>query len=139
MLWRIAHGELYGYKAKLFTVMIGTNNNGAPGTSSGIEAVVRTIREIHTESKVVVLDIFPRNATADDTMRRKCAEISAEARKHLGDKDPNVIFLDLNAKFLEPDGTLTREMFPDLLHPAAKGYRAWYDGILPTIRELVGK
>ena len=138
-LWRMKYGELYGYKAKLFTVMIGTNNNSAPGTSRGIEAVVRTIREIHPESKVVVLDIFPRNATADDPMRRKCAEISAEARKHLGDKDPNVIFLDLNAKFLEPDGTLTREMFPDLLHPAAKGYRAWYDGILPTIRELVGK
>ena len=30
-------------------------------------------------------------------------------------------------------------MFPDLLHPAAKGYHVWYDGILPTIRELVGK
>lgn len=27
----------------------------------------------------------------------------------------------------------------DNLHPAAKGYRAWHDGILPTIQEIVGK
>lgn len=138
-LWRMKYGELYGYKAKLFTVMIGTNNNGAPGTERGIEAVVRTIRSLHPESKVMLLDIFPRGAKADDRMRRRCAEISAAARKCLGGADPNVVFLNLNDRFLEPDGTLTKEMFPDLLHPAAKGYRVWYDAVLPVFKELVGK
>jgi len=138
-LWRMKYGELYGYKARLFTVLIGTNNGGAPGTGRGIERVVRTIRELHPESKVLVYDIFPRNETAGDWYRRKGAEASADARRFLGDGDPNVIFLSLNEKFLTADGTLARETFPDLLHPAAKGYRIWYDAVSPLFAELVGK
>jgi len=137
-LWRLKYGELYGYKAKLFTVMIGTNN-GSPYVDRGIERIVRTIRELHPESKVLVLDIFPRGAKADDRSRVKNAQASADARKDLGDKDPNVVFLSINDRFLEADGTLTKEMFPDLLHPAAKGYRVWYDAVSPLLAEIVWK
>ena len=50
-----------------------------------------------------------------------------------------VLFLDFNQKLLEPDGTLTKEMMPDFLHPQAKGYAIWAQAVLPFIREAAGK
>lgn len=36
-------------------------------------------------------------------------------------------------KFLTPDGTLTREMMLDLLHPLEPGYRIWREAIEPYL------
>ncbi|MFA6291505.1 MAG: GDSL-type esterase/lipase family protein, partial [Victivallales bacterium] len=44
-----------------------------------------------------------------------------------------VTYLDIGAKFLEPDGTLSKEVMPDALHPSAKGYQIWADAIQSEI------
>ncbi len=44
-------------------------------------------------------------------------------------------FLDIGAKFLQPDGTLTRDIMPDLLHPNEKGYQIWADAIQAEIEK----
>ncbi len=41
--------------------------------------------------------------------------------------DQHVFYLDIGPKFLDPDGTLSKEIMPDLLHPNAKGYEIWAD------------
>ena len=38
---------------------------------------------------------------------------------------PQVTFLDIGSKFLEPDGSLSREMSFDGTHPTDKGYAVW--------------
>ena len=43
--------------------------------------------------------------------------------------DKKVFFLDIGAKFLEADGTLSKTIMPDLLHPNEKGYQIWTDAI----------
>jgi lysophospholipase L1-like esterase len=48
-------------------------------------------------------------------------------------------FMDIGAKFLQPDGTLTKEIMPDLLHLSAKGYQIWADAITPKLAELMPK
>ena len=48
-----------------------------------------------------------------------------------------VFFLDINAKLLEPDGTLSKEIMPDLLHPNAKGYEIWAQAIESRVAELL--
>ncbi len=40
---------------------------------------------------------------------------------------------------LESDGTLTREMMPDLLHPKEKGYAIWAQAVLPVVKDVWGK
>ena len=45
--------------------------------------------------------------------------------------------MDIGAKFLEPDGTLTREVMPDLLHLSSKGYQIWADAITPSLAKLM--
>jgi beta-glucosidase len=53
------------------------------------------------------------------------------------DDGKSVTFLDIGPKFLEPDGTLSKEIMPDLLHPNEKGYKIWAEAIQPTLSRLM--
>ena len=147
VLWRLQNGELEGYTAKMFTVMIGTNNGGHDEASiaEAIRRIVGLIREKHPESKIVLMPIFPRNAKPDDAARaandRINAIISEYADGWLADLFGcgTVRWLDFNDKFLEPDGTLTKKVMDDLLHPNANGYRIWWENMHPVVKEIVGK
>ena len=138
-VWRLANGELEGYKAKLFQVMIGTNNrDGAPGeTAAGVKRVLELIREKHPESKIVLLPIFPRGATADDARRVFNEKVNAVIKGYADGK--TVLWLDFNEKFFNAEGKLTKEVMNDLLHPNERGYQIWLDAVLPTFREICGK
>ena len=48
-----------------------------------------------------------------------------------------VKFMDIGDKFLEPDGTLSKDIMPDLLHPNKKGYRIWADAIQSTLESMM--
>ena len=140
VLWRLQNGDLEGYTAKMFTVMIGTNNHGRDekGIVQGILKIVDLICEKHPESKVVLMPIFPRNAKPDDKARVANNRINAMV-KEFPFAGKNVIWLDFNDKFLEPDGTLTTKVMNDLLHPNENGYRIWWENMGPVVKEIVGK
>ena len=53
------------------------------------------------------------------------------------DDKKHVFFLDIGDKFVQPDGTMTKEITPDFLHLSAAGYQIWADAITPKIRELM--
>ena len=139
VIWRMENGELEGYKAKLFTLMIGTNNGGRniDGIASGIKRIIDDIRKRHPESKIVLMPIFPRNAKPDDNLRVLNEKVTRTI-KRFADGDA-VRWLDFNAKFLKPDGVLTKEVMNDLLHPNEKGYQIWYDALVPVLKEICGK
>src|ERR1035437_140848 len=45
VIWRLQHGELDGYQARLFVIMIGTNNgDSAPDVAAGIQAIASEIK-----------------------------------------------------------------------------------------------
>ena len=138
VLWRLQNGELEGYKAKLFTVMIGTNNRGREinGIAEGVKMIVELIRSRHPESKVVLMPIFPRGEKPDDKLRVGNEKVNEIIAKIPDGKD--VLWLDFNKKFLTEDGTLTKEVMNDLLHPNERGYQIWLDAILPVFREICG-
>ena len=50
-----------------------------------------------------------------------------------------VFYLDIGPKFLDANGTLSKEIMPDLLHPNAKGYEIWAEAIEPTVAKLMGE
>jgi beta-glucosidase len=54
------------------------------------------------------------------------------------DDGGRVTFLDINARLLEPDGTLSREIMPDLLHPKEKGYQIWAEAMEPFVAGILG-
>ena len=50
-----------------------------------------------------------------------------------------VYYLDIGPKFLAADGTLSREVMPDLLHLNEASYRTWAESIEPKVKELMGE
>ena len=139
VLWRMKNGELEGYKARLFTLMIGTNNRdrNPRDTAMGVKRIIEAIREKHQESKIVLMPIFPRGATPDDKKRVFNEKVNDIIK---GYADGNTVrWLDFNGRFLDSNGRLTKDVMDDLLHPNEKGYRIWMDAILPVFREICGK
>jgi lysophospholipase L1-like esterase len=135
LLYRLNEGEIDGLHPKAVMLMIGTNNLGTgqsvDDTIAGVTAVVKTIHEKAPAAKILLLGIFPRGHNADDSFR---AEIKAvnEAISKLNGQD-NITYLDIGDKFLEPDGTLSKAIMPDFLHPNEKGYEIWAQAVQPTL------
>lgn len=72
----------------------------------------------------VLLAVFPRDASPARPLRRinKCVSVPVAADMARYAVSRSVRFLDLNAALLNADGTLSRELMPDGLHPGGKGY-----------------
>ncbi|MEX2189036.1 MAG: GDSL-type esterase/lipase family protein [Pirellulales bacterium] len=141
VLWRLDHGNFDLVKPKLAVVMIGTNNsNGNDNTAEeigdGIVAIVKRLREKQPQMKVLILATFPRGEKPSP-QREKNAK-SSEIASKLADGEM-IHYLDIGPKFLEADGTLTREMMPDLLHLNEKSYTIWAESIEPKVKELMGE
>ena len=141
VLWRLDHGNVDGIQPKLAVLMIGTNNAGSGQSPdeifAGVEAVVAKLRAKLPQTKVLVLAIFPRGEKPQDHLRQVNSKANEKIAKLADDKD--VFFLDIGPKFLQADGTLTREIMPDLLHLSPKGYTIWAESIEPTVKKLMGE
>jgi len=139
VLWRLENGEIDGIHPKVAVIMIGTNNIGSNTTDeivTGIDTIVSTLRHKLPRMKILLLGIFPREEKADNPQRAKIAEVNAKISV-LG-KERMITYLDIGSKFLEPDGSLSREIMPDFLHPSAKGYGIWAKEMEPTLAKLFG-
>jgi len=144
VLWRIEHSELDGIKPKVVVLLIGTNNagnedNGKPRNTTpeiveGVAAIVNELRARLPESKILLFGIFPRGETTDP-VRGQVRAVNAQLAKL--DDGKRVTFMDIGSKFLGPDGTLSRSIMPDLLHPNEKGYQIWADAMASTLDRMM--
>ena len=141
VLWRLDHGEIDGISPKLAVIMIGTNNsngndNTAEEIADGIIAIVQTLRTELPGTKILLLAIFPRGPEPSP-QREKNARASELAAK-IADGEM-IHYLDIGSEFLEPDGTLPKDIMPDFLHPNAKGYAIWAEAMEEKVAELMGE
>lgn len=140
VLWRIDNGELDKVKPKVIVLLIGTNNIGhkksTPAqTVEGTKAIIARIDQKLPAAKILLLGVFPRGGSPEDPMRVGAAEIT---KLYAGLADgTKVHFLDINGKLMQSDGTLSKDIMPDLLHLSKKGYEIWAEAILPKLQELL--
>jgi lysophospholipase L1-like esterase len=140
ILWRLDYGELDGIQPKVIMLMIGTNNvrdNSAAEIADGIKAIVKDIHRRSPSTKVLLLGIFPRGEKPNP-QREKIKEVNVEIAK-LDDGGKTIKYLDFGDKFLQPDGTISKDIMPDYLHLSPKGYQIWADAVKGPIVELLGK
>lgn len=138
-LWRLQHGELTGAKAKAIVIHIGTNNLGKNTPDeivAGVQAICDEVHKQQPQAGIVLMAILPRGAKPDAT-RVKLNDVNQRLAKLDGQN--GITFLDAGAKFLQPDGSLPRELMGDFLHPSAKGYEIWAEALEPTLRRLLGE
>jgi lysophospholipase L1-like esterase len=144
VLWRVENGELENISPKVVVLLIGTNNTGnedngkprntTPEIIEGISNLVRQTQFRLPQTKILLLGIFPRGEKTDPIREQVKAVNTGISKLDDGSK---VKFLDLGEKFLARDGTLSRDLFPDLLHPDEKGYQIWANAMEPTLSQML--
>ena len=142
LLWRLDHGEITGIAPTLVIVMIGTNNTGTrldppEETAAGIQSILTILRTRVPGTKILLLGVFPRGASADNPLRRLNVAINDRLSAYADQQ--HIFFLDLSRHFLDDGGYLAHSLMPDYLHPNERGYHVWADGMEATIRKLLGK
>jgi lysophospholipase L1-like esterase len=142
VLKRIQLGELDGLKPKAIVIHIGTNNlaktvNARDNTPAEIaEAIGLIIEKAQAKcpgAQVILMAIFPRGKTAADPKRAILADINQRLAP-LGQK-PGITFLDITSKWLEADGSISKNIMPDALHPNQKGYAVWAEALKPVLEQ----
>jgi beta-glucosidase len=146
VLWRFEQGQLDGIKAKVAVVMIGTNNSGKNKDGSdtytdadileGVVAVVNQIRTRQPDTKILLLGIFPRGKTFSPQRGRLLEVNQALARL---DDGSHIFYLDFGSQFIEDDGSISKTIMPDYLHPNEAGYRIWANATEPKLKQLLGE
>lgn len=140
VLWRLQNGAVDGLDPKVAVLMIGTNNTGLRGdfaatTLAGIRRNLDEIRQRLPRTRILLMAIFPRDATPESPLRRINDAINTRLPA-LADGD-RIVFLDVNQAFLTPDGTLSKTIMPDLLHPNEAGYAIWAKAMQPELDRLM--
>ncbi len=140
VLYRIQLGELDGLKPKAVVIHIGTNNlagtknaheNTPEEIAQAIGLIVDRVREKCPAAKIILMAVFPRGESPSNPMRARIAQINQGLAKQ-ADK-PNVVLLDITSKLTNADGTISKEVMGDFLHPAAKGYAIWAEALKPVL------
>jgi lysophospholipase L1-like esterase len=140
VLWRLLHGEVDGIAPKVAVLMFGTNNTGhrqedPKTTAIGIKRNIDELQKRLPDTKILLLAIFPRGEKPDDQLRQINEKVNGIISGYADNK--KVFFLNINQAFLEPDGTLSKDIMPDLLHPNEKGYEIWAKAMAPTLQKLL--
>lgn len=140
VLWRFENGELEGIDPELAILMIGTNNTGhrqdpTECTAKGIEMILDELKQRLPDTKVLVLAIFPREASPNGELRQLNNQINKRIAQFADEE--HVHFLNINDTFLDEEGVLSEEIMPDLLHPNEYGYQLWAKAMQPKIEELL--
>ena len=140
VIWRLDNGNLDGISPKAAVIMIGTNNAGSNSSeqiAEGVSAIVKQIRKKSPQTQILLLAVFPRGNDKADKLRQVNAGANAVFAKL--DDGSHVHYLDIGQKFLKQDGTLAREIMPDLLHLSEKGYTIWAESIEQELTGLLGE
>ncbi|HLS27513.1 MAG TPA: sulfatase/phosphatase domain-containing protein [Opitutales bacterium] len=141
VLFRLQRGNLSNVRPKVAVVMIGTNNTGhrmqdPVEVAAGVKRILEVLEERTPETKILLLGIFPRSAEPLDDFRLNNVAINQIIRRYADGE--RIHYLDLGHVFLEPDGTLSTEVMPDLLHLSPEAYRLWAEAMEPKLQELLG-
>lgn len=138
VIWRLDNGNLSGITPKAAVIMIGTNNSGNNSPeqiAEGVTLIVRQLQKKTPKTKILLLATFPRGANPADKRRQVNEKSNAIVMKLAA--DDNVSYLDIGKKFLSDDGSLSREIMPDLLHLSDRGYTIWAESIESTLVKLM--
>ena len=139
LLWRVNHGELDGYKAKVVMLMIGVNDvmreRSAEETARTVKDILSAIRLKQPGARVALMAVLPHGRHPDP--KGKWAAVNGIIKGFADGKD--VVWFDIGPKFIDSEGNIPSELMSDYLHPTAAGYAIWRAALEPFFRSVCGK
>ena len=140
VLWRLQENRYAKLKPKAIVLLIGVNNFGHCGETpeqvfSGVRAVVEVLRRQYPQARILLNAVLPTQEKADGPVRQQVLALNKLLVTL--QEEPHVLYRDYGQVFLQPDGSIAKELMPDFLHLSAKGYQLWSDAMLPDVRALM--
>lgn len=138
VLWRTKNGELEGMSPRVVVLLIGTNNlrkgHSPEQVAEGIGTLVEEMHRAAPTAQVILMAVFPRGPQPDDPYRVQVNAVNGRIA-HLAEK-PYVTFLDIGAQFLSADGSISRDIMQDAVHPTPRGYEIWAQNLRPLLQQF---
>jgi lysophospholipase L1-like esterase len=154
MLYRLTHGNLdfpAGQHPRVAVLLCGTNNfvvnQSADGkvrwnlgadcppedVAAGVRAIAQVFRRRLPNTRVIMMGILPVSKQAK---WERCQQVNAIHAALRGNQD-ELVYLDLQDKFLQVDGSIDTRLFTDGTHLTSEGYQAWAEGIDPLLSKMM--
>ena len=139
LIWRLQNGNIQRLSPKAAVILIGTNNTGQSKRPAAetVAAIRRTLDDLSwkwPDTRIILMSVFPRAEKADNPLRKINDEIN-EQLKPLAD-GKRIHLLDINAKFMDSEGTLNTGLLPDQLHLSPAAYEIWAEALAPKLKEI---
>lgn len=137
VLCRLNMGQANGLHPKLIFIMIGHNNlmnNTSEQIYEGVAAIVAKYRKICPDATIILQATFPTKEPRSNW--RKAVDSLDKLLPKLAQGD-KIAYVDFGDKFLSPDGTLSKDIFPDGTHPVQKGFEIWAAAIQPILDQYL--
>jgi beta-glucosidase len=156
LLWRMQHGELDGYEAKLVVLhsvgvksisggqLIGNIGDQPIGDGqaefvAGYARLIAEIRARQPQAKILILPPFPRGRLRREEWRT-VADANAVAYRRLAD-DNTVFYANFGDRFFLPDGSQNQDMWTIPGPPNAgihePGFKVWAEELQPWLDRFV--
>lgn len=154
MLHRVTRGNLdfpVGKHPKVAVMLCGINNFGVTKSAGGKEtwalgadcppediahgqlAIAQVFRRKLPYTRLIMMALLP---VADAAKWQKCQRVNA-IMAGLAPDSNQVVYLNLQDRFLQPDGTFNKALFTDGIHLSKEGYQVWEKGISPLIERFM--
>lgn len=154
MLYRTTHGNLdfaEGKQPKVAVLLCGINNLGVTQSNGGKEkwdlgancppadianaqrAIAQVFRRRMPKTRLIMMAILP---VADKTKWAKCQQVNAINAVVAYNRD-EVAYINLQDKFLLPDGSINGSLYTDGIHLTSEGYQVWAKGIESLIQQFM--
>ena len=122
-------------------MLIGTNNIGtgasAENTAQGIFQVVARLRQLSPQSRILLLGVLPRGATAQDSTRAAVAQVNRLIEACADGQ--RVFFADPGSMMVDALGNLPDWVAYDWLHLSMVGYALMAAAIEPRLQKIIGR
>jgi len=137
VLWRLQNGELEVLSPKVIVLQVGTHNHddSADEVAEGIKAICNLVRDKQPQAFLVVLTLLPRGQSPNPLRERnsKVNELVAEQLK--GNSRAQLVNIDAN--FVQADGTISHHDMHDYLHLTQKGYDKAFEPVNDLLIQLL--
>jgi lysophospholipase L1-like esterase len=141
VLWRMQNGELDGYRAKVIVLsLLGVSDLSQGATTEAVvrgnAAILAEIRKRQPQAKIILVDLFPRNRSAQ--VRAEMRPVNARLAA-LADSS-SVHYLALGEAFVTADPPMAGLPNADPRYPrgyAPKGYAVWAEAMSPLLKTLM--
>jgi len=122
-------------KPKAVVLLIGTNDLGSGGTPEdaayNIEEILHRLHWERPDMPLILCLVMPRAPQYAKRVQKLNQLIQEAAIKF-----PTCRICDTWSIYVQPNGGVTRDEFPDLLHPNQKGYKKWAEALRPILIDL---